>query len=123
MKNKECRELLIYEYGELCFLNGIIRLENPLTLHHIKRVSNKGRTNCHNGSLLARIEHDAYHILEKEEEKKAKRIREYLKYYKETRDELARYQAGLEVANEIERLGYVPRLTRDKIYRLKREVL
>ncbi len=120
MKNKECRELLIEEYGEVCFLNGIIRLKNPLTLHHIKRASDKGRTHPDNGALLARIEHDTYHILEKEEEKKARRIREYLKYYKETRDELARYQVGLEVANDIEKLGYEPALTRDKIYRLKR---
>jgi hypothetical protein len=122
MKNKQCRELLVADYGELCFLNGVIRFTNPLTLHHIKRVSNKGWTHPHNGALLARIEHDAYHILEKEEEKKARRISEYLKYYKETRDELARYQAGLEVADEIEQLGYVPVLTKEKIYRLRRVV-
>lgn len=102
--NKIIRLKLIKIYGKICMLGEEITKDNYITLHHLIKVCDNGKTNIENGSLLGRYMHQNLHnIIENYYFKEYKYINEYLKYYKATKDE-----------EEKQRMNkYVKKLTRE----------
>ena len=102
-KNKIIRLELIKIYGKICFLGEPLTKENYITLHHIIAERNKGKTNIENGALLSRLMHQNLHFIENWYYSEYDYINEYLKYYKETRDDEERKRMN----------AYVKKLTRE----------
>ena len=107
MKNKEAKIILIKDYGKICFLGGNVTKYNYLTVHHLKPIRAGGKTILANLALLTRLQHDKFNTIEHDNRKKAKEINDYLRYFKETRDMIAREQMRIYIENEIKRIGYV----------------
>lgn len=82
VKNKQIRNLLIYNHGHACWLNGKLTKKNPLTLHHIKPIKKGGKTTIDNGALLSKSMHERFNQLERHNPQLAKEINKYLKEYK-----------------------------------------
>lgn len=82
MKNQYVRDLLIYYYGEKCWLFGKITKENYLTLHHIKPVRDGGKTTLENGALLTVEKHMQFNLLEENYPELAEEINCYFSYYR-----------------------------------------
>lgn len=89
MKNKEVKNLMIYNYGHQCFLNGKITKTNPLTLHHIipQRDKKNSKTTVENGALLCRMEHDLFNIVEVHNQAIADELNRLFQVYKTIKDE------------------------------------
>lgn len=102
-KNKIIRLELIKIYGKICFLGEPLTKENYITLHHIIAERNKGKTNIENGALLSCLMHQNLHFIENWYYGEYDYINEYLKYYKETRDDEERKRMN----------AYVKKLTRE----------
>ncbi len=102
-KNKIIRLELIKIYGNICMLGDKITLQNYNTLHHIIKQEHKGKTSIENGALLSRLMHEYLHFIENWYYGEYDYINEYLKYYKETRDDEERKRMN----------AYVKKLTRE----------
>ena len=102
-KNKIIRLELIKIYGKICMLGDVITLENYITLHHLLKRKHKGTTTIENGALLSRFMHQDLHFIEQWYYGEYNYINEYLKYYKETRDDEERKRMN----------AYVKKLTRE----------
>lgn len=89
-KNKIIRLELIKLYGHICMLGEPISKSNYLTLHHILAQRDKGPTTIDNGALLSLFMHQDFNFIEQWYYNESEYINEYLKYYKETCDELER---------------------------------
>ncbi len=101
--NKIVRLELIKIYGKICMLDEPITKENYITLHHIIPQRIKKITTIENGALLSLFMHQDFNFIERWFYNEAKYINEYLKYYKETQDQV-----------EKERMNaYVKKLTRE----------
>lgn len=82
MKNSYIRDLLIYNYGAKCWLNGKITRDNPLTLHHIKPVREGGKTTMENGALLSLRKHEEFNKLEQQYPDLAAELNMYFEIYR-----------------------------------------
>lgn len=102
--NKIIRLELIKIYGQICMLGEPLSKENYITLHHIVKRVLKGATTIENGALLSRFMHEDLHWLEHWYYGEYGYINEYLKYYKETKDNEERRRMN----------GYVKKLTKEK---------
>ncbi len=97
MSNKNEREHLVRKFGEQCFLNGEISEKNILTYHHINRQE---------GSLLCRLEHDYFHVIEREKRHCAKELNNGFRDFKIKRDlELLKEMRAF-VLTLIDEMGY-----------------
>ena len=86
-KNKIIRLELIKIYGKICFLGEPLTKENYITLHHILKKQYKGATTIDNGALLSLFMHQDLHFIENWYYNEYDYVNDYLRYYKETRDE------------------------------------
>ena len=82
MKNSYIRDLLIYYYGDKCWLFGEVSKNNPLTLHHIKPVRDGGKTTLENGALLSLRKHKEFNKLEEQYPELAREIKYYFEIYR-----------------------------------------
>lgn len=121
MKNKDVRERLIELYSYKCMIGGNIQKYNPLTMHHIIFKKDNGKTNIYNGSNIAHLEHSGVHILSELNKTKKIIIMNQLRYYKEFRDELSRYQFYEWFNEELRKIGCEPEYSKTKklFYRRK----
>lgn len=106
MSNKSAKSQLICNFGSICFLNGVVTRNNPLTYHHCQRKSNGGKATYENGALLCRLQHSMFHTIESDNKKVSNEINDYFQYFKETQDLLAKVQMGKYVYDYILSLGY-----------------
>lgn len=120
MNNKKYKNVLISDYGKICFLGGTISKKNALTCHHIVPISNGGPTTIDNIALVARLEHDMINILTRERPLIAREINEYLLYFKQTRDMLERMRMHDYTISIITSLGFYV-VEKPKSLVLKRE--
>jgi len=118
-KNKDVKKALIKEYGYICMAGGEVSKQNPLTMHHIIRRRDKGRTNTYNGSNIANMEHSGIHILGDRSIVKYKTISDYLQEYKELRDEVMRLQFHMWLVSEVEKEGFEEYITKGKLLMYK----
>ena len=102
-KNKIIRLELIKIYGKICMLNEPLTKKNYITLHHILKRELGGKTSIENGALLSRLMHEYLHFIENWYYGEYNYINEYLKYYKDTRDDEERKRMN----------AYVKKLTRE----------
>jgi len=86
-KNKIIRLELIKIYGQICMLDEPLTKENYITLHHLIKRQFNGPTTIENGALLSRLMHQYLHFIEHWYYGEYDYLNEYLRYYKETRDE------------------------------------
>jgi len=103
MSNKVARNELIEMYDYRCFLLGKISKKNILTYHHINP---KKPATIENGSLLARLEHDMFHVVDNSNRKKGKEVNDGFQDYKRSREIAILYQLREFVINEVYNLGY-----------------
>lgn len=68
----------------------VVTKQNPLTMHHIIPKSDGGKGTIENSSNVTNLPHVGIHILYNDDPRKKKLIIDYLRYYKATKDELAR---------------------------------
>lgn len=120
MTNRFVREMLEDIYGSICMSGFIISKENPLTLHHIKEKSRGGKTNLENGSIITMLPHSGIHLVSSNDFKKREFISDYLYYFKETTDLIARSQFSKWLQKEVYSLDYVPTMTKGKVLVYKR---
>ena len=113
--NSDIKKSLIAEYGYICMAGGEIEKNNPLTMHHIKRRADHGKTNVENGSNIAYLEHSGIHVLGDRSIKKYKTISDYLQEYKELRDEVMRSQFHMWLVDELKKAGVKPQYTKSKL--------
>ena len=102
-KNKIIRLELIKIYGKICMLNEPLTKENYITLHHLLKREHKGATTIKNGALLSKLMHEYLHFIENWYYGEYNYINEYLRYYKETRDDEERKRMN----------AYVKKLTKE----------
>ena len=102
-KNKIIRLELIKIYGKICMLGDVITLDNYITLHHLIKRKFNGPTTIKNGALLSKLMHEYLHFIENWYYGEYEYINDYLKYYKETRDDEERKRMN----------AYVKKLTRE----------
>lgn len=118
------KEILLKFYPG-CFLGGAINEKNILTFHHIEPLRNpfssaKELDTLENGSLLGRLEHDIYNLLEDNDIKSAKTLKEFFLYYKETIDNNEQEKMKIYIYEKIDELGY--EINEDNyIYRLVKQ--
>ena len=62
MSNKHLKTELLLKYTAMCMAGGDFSYANPLTVHHIIRSYDGGKSDLINGSLIANKEHIAYII-------------------------------------------------------------
>ncbi len=86
-KNKIIRLELIKIYGKICMLGEPLTKENYITLHHIIPQRIKKITTIENGALLSLFMHQDFNFIENWYYGEYDYINEYLRYYKETRDD------------------------------------
>lgn len=77
-ENSNIRNLMIYNYGNECWLKG----KGKLTYHHIVPVRDGGKNTLDNGALLSDEMHDKFNKLEMMYPQLAEEINMYLKEYK-----------------------------------------
>lgn len=118
--NKHIKNQLIDKYGSQCMAGGVITKSNILTMHHIVRRFDGGKTNIYNGSLIAHLEHSGIHILSDRSIVKGNAIKDYLRYYKEFRDDLAKLQFHMWLESEVNKCGFEEYYTKDKLLIYKR---
>lgn len=102
-KNKIIRLELIKIYGQICMLDEPLTKENYITLHHIIPQRIKKITTVENGALLSLFMHQDFNFIERWFYNEADYINEYLKYYKETQDQIEKQRMN----------AYVKKLTRE----------
>ncbi len=101
------KELLVAEYGEICFLGGTIGPKNVLSCHHIRPINKNGKNNLNNIALMCRLEHDMLHLLAEIKPQTAKEISDYLHDFKIYRDMLARVQMRRKLLRDIKDSGFI----------------
>ena len=121
MSNKQIKTQLIHIYGNICMAGGDIdKKHNPLTMHHIIRRRDGGKTDIYNGSNVCHLEHSGIHIISDRNNMKARVIQDQIRYWKEFRDELSRLQFHDWLLDEMIRYGFEEKLTKDKLLIYKR---
>ncbi len=110
-------------YGKICMCGYKLMKSNPMTMHHIIPKSWGGKTNLENGSNVTYLPHTGVHILYDDDKNKARKIIEYLRYFKEHPDlelsrEFARWLDG-----ELREMEYAPTMTKGKVLVYKRRKL
>lgn len=110
LKLKALKDELIAQYGNICFLGGILSFQNNLTCHHIiKQEQDESLLyDIDNLALIARLEHEIIHLLERVRPRVYKESNDYLRYFKEHNDMLAREQLHLYLLHKVCLLGYEP---------------
>lgn len=103
---KTSRIKLIQIYGERCFLNGIVLIKNPLTVHHMipRRIKIDNRLS--NLALLCHLEHQMFNVIENDNKRHAKELNEGFREYKLTMDNIIIMQMRMFVDRRINELGY-----------------
>jgi hypothetical protein len=82
MSNRTILNLVIYEHGKKCWLNGVISRDNPLTAHHIVPLRDGGLTIEENIAPITKHKHEAFNELERLYPDLAAEITHYLINYK-----------------------------------------
>lgn len=103
---KTSRIKLIQIYGERCFLNGIVLIKNPLTVHHIipRRIKIDNRLS--NLALLCHLEHQMFNAIENDNKRHAEELNDGFREYKLTMDNIIIMQMRMFVDRRINELGY-----------------
>ena len=115
MDNSDIKKYNVQVYGKICMAGYKIMRSNPLTMHHIIPLSWGGKTSLINGSNITFLPHTGVHILYDDDKNKAKKIIEYLRYFKEHPDlELSREFARW-LDNELREMEYTPTMTNGKV--------
>jgi hypothetical protein len=122
-KNKPVREALIEEFGEKCMYHEGIRdvrppstskkrykgkkIQDQLTLHHLKPLRENGPTTEENGSILCRFCHDYVESRSKEEREQ---INDELREYKRTHSKecTVEYVDNLDLDFEVKAFTFTP---------------
>ena len=112
MSNGYVRDLMIYYYGEKCWLGGVVSSSNPLTYHHIKPVREGGRTTMENGALLSLRMHELFNILESQNQELADEINSYFLIYRGTYPDVVYFRIK-EIMSGID-LDYKPKYKNQK---------
>jgi hypothetical protein len=81
--NHGIKALMIHDFGNVCWLNGTISRNNPLTYHHcVIPKRNGGKATEENGALLTHQRHEWFNELEREYPELAKEVNIYMSLYK-----------------------------------------
>ena len=128
-KNKPVREALIEEFGEKCMYHQGIRdvrppmacnkrykgkkIQDQLTLHHLKPLRENGPTTKENGSVLCRFCHDYVESRSKEEREQINdELREYKRQH--SKECTVEYVNNLDVGFEVKAFTFTTEQLKSK---------
>jgi 5-methylcytosine-specific restriction endonuclease McrA len=104
--NRKSKIKLIGIYGAICFLDGIILVKNPLTVHHIIPQRKKVDNRLSNLALLCHVEHQMFNAIERDNQRHAEDLNDGFREYKKTKNGLIIVQMRKFVDERINALGY-----------------
>ena len=93
---------------------------NPLTMHHIIALKDGGKSIFENSSNISNLAHCGIHIVSNDDLVKAKKIIDYLFYFKEHPEFITTRQFAEWLKQEIINLEYTETMSRDKLLIYKR---
>lgn len=120
MDNSDIKHYNIQVYGKICMCGYKLMRSNPLTMHHIIPLSWGGKTTIINGSNVTNLPHTGIHILYDDDKAKAKKIIEYLRYFKEHPEALIAREFAEWLDKECREMDCIPTMTRGKVLVYKR---
>lgn len=120
MKNSTLKEYNCELFGKICMLGYEVSKHNPLTMHHIIPLHDGGKTNFENSSNASYLGHGGIHILSDDDYRKEQYIQDYLHYFKQTSDYVARKEFYLWIVREVHEMEYEEVLHKGKLLMYKR---
>jgi hypothetical protein len=120
LENKTLRQMNIEIYGPICMAGYKVSRYNPLTMHHIIALKDGGKSIFENSSNISNLAHCGIHIVSNDDLVKAKKIIDYLFYFKEHPEFIATRQFAEWLKQEIINLEYTETMSRDKLLIYKR---